>query len=233
MLTGQQILTRVGILLQDEEHVRWPLAELVHWINEAVDSILLAKPSAKSTSITIPLAQGTLQTVPTSGSPTPMRLMGVTRNVTMASGQRIGGRAIRPTIRSLLDTSEPNWHDRRHVPFRKEVRQIVFDEENPLEFYVYPGNDGTGMVEGIVSIRPALLIASGAPDLLASYAGTLGLDDVYSGAVVDYVAYRAQLKDDFAANTGRAAIHFQNFATAMGLKIQVEAATSPNRDRRR
>ncbi|PTM61899.1 DUF6682 family protein [Phreatobacter oligotrophus] len=233
MLSGVQILTRAGVLLQDEDHTRWPLPELVEWVNEAVDAILLAKPSAKSMTIAIPMVEGTLQKVPTSGSPTPLRLIGVTRNVTVSGQTRIGGRAIRPVIRSLLDTSEPDWHDPKRVPFRKEVRQFIFDEENPLEFYVYPGNTGTGVIEGVVSYRPPLLTPSAAPDDVASYGGDVGLDQIYSGAVVDYVVYRAQQKDDFAANQGRAAIHYQNFATAIGLKIQVEAATSPNRDRKR
>jgi len=233
MLQGVQILTRAGILLQDEGHVRWPLPELVHWINEAVDAILLAKPSASSTSMTIPMVAGTLQSVPQSGTPTPLRLMGITRNIVAAGPPRVGGRAIRPVIRSVLDTSAPNWHDSRYVPFHKEVRQFIFDEENPLEFYVYPGNTGQGLVEGIVSTRPAPLVASGDVNTIDSYAGNVGLPEVYSGAMVDYVAYRAQQKDDFAANTGRAAVHYQTFATAMGIKIQTEAATSPNRDRRR
>ncbi|CEJ15945.1 hypothetical protein BN1110_06296 [bacterium YEK0313] len=236
MLRGRDIMVEAGQLLQDEEHVRWPLAELGGWINAAVDAILLAKPSASSTSIVMPLQPGTLQQVPQSaapGAPTPLRLLGINRNIITAGPPRAGGRVIRPTKRSLLDAQEPNWHDRRHVPYRSEVRQIVFDEENPLEFYVYPGNDGRGLVEAIVATRPARLAPTGDPTLLDSWLGDVGLSEIYSEPIVDYACYRAQQKDDYAANMGRAAVHYQNFATAIGLKIQVEGATSPNRDRKK
>lgn len=232
MLTGRDVMERAGILLHDDEHIRWPLPELMRWVNEAVDAILLAKPSASSATIVVALQQGTLQKVPTAGSPAPLRLMGLTRNILTDGAIRVAGRAVTATIRSLLDKVEPNWHDRRYLPYRREVRQFTFDEENPREFYVYPGNDGTGLIEAIVATRPPPLAATGPDDDLASYQGPVGLDDVYSGAIVDYVCYRAQQKDDEASNTGRAAIHYQNFATAIGIKIQVEGATSPNRQRR-
>lgn len=232
MLTGREVMERAGILLHDEDHVRWPLHELARWVNEAVDAVLLAKPSASSATIVIAMQAGTLQRVPTTGTPTPLRLMGLTRNILEDGATRTAGRTVTATIRSLLDKHEPNWHDRRHTPYRREVRQFVFDEENPREFFVYPGNDGTGKVEAVVATRPAPLAATGPADDIASYGGSLGLDDVYSGALVDYVCYRAQQKDDEASNTGRAAVHYQNFATAIGLKIQVEGATSPNRQRR-
>lgn len=233
MLTGRQIMKSAGTLLLDEEHVRWPLAELANWINEGVDAVLLAKPSAYSASIVMPLQRGTLQQVPQTGSPQPLRIMNVTRNIVSDGPPRIAGRAVRPTIRALLDTQEPNWHVDSAMPFKREVRQFVFDEENPLEFYVCPGNNGQGRLEVVVSARPARLVPSGPPAEMASYEGEVGLHEIYSGPLVDYVCYRAQLKDDIASNTGRAAVHYQNFATALGVKIQVEGTSSPNRERRR
>lgn len=233
MLTGRQIMEAAGILLQDEGNVRWPLKELCAWVNQGVDAILLAKPSASSTSVVLTLAAGTLQSVPQSGSPTPLRLLGITRNITAIGPPRVAGRMIRPTERALLDAQDPYWHDGKRTPFKTEVRQFTFDEENPLEFYVYPGNKGGGMVEAVVATRPPALTAAADDAAIASYEGDVGLSQVYSGALVDYVCYRAQQKDDFAANSGRAAIHYQNFATAIGIKIQVEGATSPNRERRK
>ena len=231
MPTGREIMEAAGTLLLDEGFDRWTLPEMRKWVNEAVKAVILAKPSAYSRSIVVTLQAGTLQVVPQAGTPKPLRILSVTRNITSEGPPRVAGRAIRPTDRTMLDVQEPNWHDTRYVRFRKEVRQYTFDEENPLEFYTYPGNDGTGMVEAVVSALPADIVATGDVDAIASYDTEIGLQDIYLGPLTDYVCYRAQLKDDVAANVGRAAVHYQNFATAVGLKIQVERVTSPNRER--
>jgi hypothetical protein len=231
MPTGREIMEAAGTLLLDEGFDRWTLPEMRKWVNEAVKAVILAKPSAYSRSIVVTLQAGTLQVVPQAGTPKPLRILSVTRNITSEGPPRVAGRAIRPTDRTMLDVQEPNWHDTRYVRFRKEVRQYTFDEENPLEFYTYPGNDGTGKVEAVVSALPADIVATGDVDAIASYDTEIGLQDIYLGPLTDYVCYRAQLKDDVAANVGRAAVHYQNFATAVGLKIQVERVTSPNRER--
>lgn len=228
MPTGREIMVRAGRLLGDETFVRWTLPELCDWINEAVRAIILAKPSARSETRALNLVEGTRQSVPSAPAPTPLALIGIVCNLTSAS-PRIPGRAIRATTRAQLDAHEPNWHNPGIVRYQREVRQFVFDELNPLEFYVYPGNTGTGAIEAVLSILPAPLKAAGAADQLASYAGEVGLPEPYSGPILDYALYRAQTKDDTTGNAGRAAAHFAQFATAIGLKIQTEGAHSPNR----
>ena len=224
MPSGQDIMVRAGILLNDEAYVRWTLAEMAQWINEGVRAIVLAKPSAHPTTVVIALQKGTLQHIPAAA----LQLLWLTRNVMAAEEPRLAGRAIRPTPRAQLDAQEPNWHSAAAVRFRKEVRQFVFDEQNPRDFYVYPGNDGTGLVEAVVSNLPAPLAATGEPADIASYGDDLGLPEPYSVPLLDYVLYRSQLKDDLGGNAGRASGHYQQFATAIGLKIQIEAASSPN-----
>lgn len=231
MLTGLAIMEAAGRLLLDEGHVRWPLPELADFINDGVKAILVAKPSAYTRSIPVSLQEGTLQYVPQEGTPKPLRILSFTRNLDSAGTPRVAGRAIQTTPGNLLDAQEPNWHSSKYVRFRKEVRQVVFDEENPLEFYTYPGNTGTGFVEAVVSALPAAIVANGDENLIASWDVDVGLQEIYLPALTDYVCYRAHQKDDLAANTGRAAIHYQSFATAVGLKIQVERVTSPNRER--
>lgn len=228
MPTGREIMESAAILLADEDHIRWTLPELCRWINDAVRATILAKPSAKSESRAISLSEGTLQRVPTAPTPTPLLLIDVVCNLTSAA-PRVAGRMIRPIARAQLDGQAPNWHDTRYVRFAKEVRHVVFDENNPLEFYVYPGNTGDGIVEAVLAVLPAPLEASGDVNAIASYEGEIGLPEPYSVPVLDYVLYRAQSKDDTAGNGGRAQYHYVQFANAVGLKIQVEGASSPNR----
>lgn len=228
MPTGREIMERAGILLNDEAYDRWTLPELAQWINAGVKAIVLAKPSAKSESRAISLARGTLQAVPTTPEPTPLRLLGIVCNLT-DDDPRVRGRMVRPADRAQLDAAEPNWHNERFVPFRTEVRQFTFDEAVPLEFYVYPGNDGNGIVEAQLSVLPAALAASAAVDALASYEGDVGLPEPYSEPLLDYVLYRAQSKDSTDGGQGRGNDHYMKFATALGIKAQTDTASSPNR----
>lgn len=229
MTTGAEILQRAGILLQDEAFVRWTLPELAGWVDQACLAIILAKPSACSSSRVLTLVAGTLQTIPTEADePKPLALLSITRNVSAAGPPRVGGRTIRATSQAMLDAQDPHWHDPQRTRYAKEVRHYVYDEQNPLEFYVYPGNTGAGLVEAILSQVPTPLAATGDPTLITSWGGTVGLPEPYSGPILDYVLHRAFSKDDLAGNAGRAGQHYAQFASAIGLKIQVEGASSPN-----
>lgn len=225
MPTGTDIMARVGDLLNDEDHIRWTPAELCIWINEAVRAIILAKPSASSASQILTLVAGTLQAVPAPA----LSLVRLVRNLkTAATSPRIGDKIITPVARDILDAQDPDWHDSSKTPHQKLVRHCVYDEANPREFYVYPGNNGQGIVEAIVATLPTPLAANGDAALPASYSAEIGLPEPYSVPVLDYVLYRCQSKDDTGANAGRAMAHYQQFASAIGLKIQVEGATSVN-----
>lgn len=232
MPTGTEIFNRAATLLNDADHVRWPLPELCDWLNEGVHSIVLAKPSASSLTTVLKLLYGTHQFLNTElelpDGHKPVMLLGLLRNISSVTQPYTGGRTIRRTDRALLDTTEPNWHDRNFVPFRRDVRNLVYDELVPLEYWVYPGNDGTGYVEAELAVLPPPLVATGNVHNLASYGGPIGLTDLYGGPLLDYVLYRCQLKDDIDGAAARSAVHFQQFASVLGIKVQVEAAHTPN-----
>ncbi|MEK1928574.1 MAG: DUF6682 family protein [Pararhizobium sp.] len=228
MPTGREIMELANVILNDVDNVRWPLREIAKWINEAVRAIVLAKPSASSATTAIQMVAGTLQRVPETGVPTPLALTRLVRNLKDNTLPRQGTRIITATSRVLLDAQDPNWHDMTRTLPKKQVRQYVFDEATPLEFYVYPANDGTGWVEAVLSFLPKALEASAADNDLASYEIDVGLPEPYSVPILDYVLFRCFSKDDLGQGPGRSAAHYQQFASAVGLKIQVEGATSPN-----
>jgi hypothetical protein len=229
-VAASELIRRAGVILGDESYVRWTLPELCGWLNEGCKAIVLAKPSAKSSSVILTLQAGTLQVLPADY----LALLRLNRNLkTNAESPRVGGRMIRPTTRDLLDAAAPYWHDPAKTPYRAEVRQFIYDNENPREFYVYPGNNGSGIVEAVVSEAPATITATGATDEIGSYATNIDLDDVWEAPIVDYIVYRAYLKDEtYAAQGSRAQMHFGQFAQAVGIKQQVETNTSPNTDAR-
>lgn len=232
-VTVATLLAQAGVLLQDDQFTRWPLPELTSWIDDGIRAIVLAKPNAGPISIIIDLVPGTLQTIPsldTSSNAKPQTLLSLTRNIRATTPSVLAGRAIASTNRLSLDGRMPEWHDERRVPRQAEVRQFYVDPLDPTRFWVYPGNDGTGRVEAIVSAVPAPLQPTGAPDQLASYQMPIPLlRAVYATPLLDYVCFRAQSKDDVAANVGRANAHYTAFATALGIKAQAEAGSQPNR----
>ncbi|MDA4845947.1 DUF6682 family protein [Hoeflea poritis] len=225
MSTGKEILDNAYLILSDSDKVRWPLAEMVAWLNEGIKQIVLIKPSASSMSIEIDMVEGTRQAVPQSGTPTPLRIIDFERNITTTGNNGSQGRIITPVSRDILDAENPRWHDKSYRRFKTEVRHGVFDEDNPLQFYVFPGNDGNGKIAAVVSHLPA-------PITVAGYESEdTGLAATYDPVLTDYVLARAFLKDDLTSNPSRSQYHSQLFGAALGLKIQVEGATSPNQRR--
>lgn len=226
-MKARDLMVSAATILLDEDAVRWPRAELASWMDEGVSQIISVKPSAASTLILIPLSRGTRQSLP--DDPSIVQLLDIIRN---AEGDRgAAGRMVRATTRAELDTNQPRWHDPSYVPFAKEVRQFVFDELLPRDFFVFPGNDGFGSVEAAVSKVPATVMSRATGDLatLDAWDIPIGLPDHYQSALLDYVLYRAFSKEDPAASLQRATTHYQTFATAIGLKSQVEASTSPGK----
>lgn len=231
MPTGKEIIERAQRLLVDEENVRWTLPEIVDWINEGVLAIVLAAPQANAATRKFSLAEGTMQSIQAADGFAPLRLLDIVRNVSDASDNARPGRAVTIVSRGQLDAIEPNWHDPRYVRFRKEARHYTFDEQNPLEFYVYPGNDGTGVVDALFSFAPEKIVPNppnADPDKIDSYTGNVDVQEPYAVPLVDYVCYRALSKDDLQGAPGKAMGYYQSFANAVGIKLQSDTGSNPN-----
>lgn len=226
-INAKDILDRARRVLLDETNVRWPLPELRLWLNDALREIALLKPTAYSDSIIVPLAVGTLQHVPSNCA----AIMRVIRNLKSSqSTPREGAGAVRVVDITMLDASSVNWHDDAKVKYRKTVKNVAFDAADPRAFYVYPGNDGTGIVEAIVSRLPVQIAAPASNvDSLTSYDASLDVQDIYANALVDYILFRAFSKDSqYSGSVQRAAAYYGLFANALGVTVQNDAARNPN-----
>ena len=214
----QSVIDRVQTTLQDTTGVRWPVVgELVLWINDAQREIALLKPDASAKNTTITLAAGTKQDIPSDGN----RLLRAVRNMSAASGGT-GKRSVRLVQREVLDAQTPDWHDPTvtgDAAHTDIVKHYVYDEQNPRNFYVYPGISGDAYLEIIYSANPSTV----------TQGDNLDIPDIYANAVMNYVLYMAYMKDaDYAGNNQRAASHFQIFTTSITGKGQVDALTTPN-----
>ena len=230
MFTARDIFEKAGILLNDTGKLssvrRWPLLELCGWLNDGLGAIVIQKPSATAKNVTLPLVRGTLQTIPDGY----VSILRPVRNMRNESSDRQPRRTISVVSNEQLSDVNPAWHDEYSVNYAQQVKHFVVDEVNPRAFYVYPGNGGTGAMEAVLRAEPQVV----APlneyvDELSSYEVEIELEDIYAGVLLDYVLYRARSKDaQDAGSATRATLHYQQFANALGIKINVEANTSPN-----
>jgi hypothetical protein len=215
------VLSRASKALSDVDEVRWTAASKLEYFNDGLLEIAVQKPSAFSRTVELPLAAGTLQTVPEAYS----GLIRAVRNVTGDAGAtpRAGGRAITPTRRDILNDQFLDWHSAATIPYARTVQHVIADEFEPRQFYVFPGNDGTGIIEAIVALIP---------DAIASpitSATTAPLDRVYFNALADYVAYRAYAEDTILnGSVQRAQAHYQLFQQALGIRQGIEGAANVN-----
>lgn len=221
-LTGANLIDRIQDTLQDTTSVRWPEAELLRYINDAQREIVNFKPEASATHANVTLTTGTEQTLPSGG----LRLIKVTRNVSDATVSATGRRAIRIVDVDILDSQEPDWHDPTvtgDAAHGTVIKHYAFDPDDPKKFYVYPGVSGDAYIE---------IVYSGTPTDLSATSDTISVDDIYGNAIVDFVLYKAYLKDaEFAGNQQRAGTHYQLFTSSISGGGQAEVNLNPNLDK--
>lgn len=221
-LTGTNLLSRIEDILQDTTSVRWPEAELLRYINDAQREIVNYRPESSAKTDNVQLVAGTKQTLPADG----LRLIKVTRNMSDTSGGATGKRAVRIVNVDILNTQEPDWNDPNvsgDAAHGTVVKHYIFDEDDPKNYYVYPGVSGNAYLE---------IVYSKIPTDLSSASSNLDIDDVYGNAVIDYVLFRAYQKDsEYAGNAQRSQVHYQLFLNCIGQGLQAQELISPNNDR--
>lgn len=141
------------------------------------------------------------------------------------SGSATGGRAIRIVDFDILNTQEPDWNDPTvtgDATHGTTVKHYVFDQDDPRKYYVYPGVAGSAYVE---------IVYSKSPDDFSSTSSTLDIDDIFANAVIDFVLFKAYLKDsEYAGNVQRSSQHYQLFVNSLGSGTQAQNLINPNFD---
>ena len=209
-MLASDIIDRARIVLQDTESARWADAELLKWINDGQRAIVVVRPDASTLNTTINLTTGTKQAIPADG----IRLMDVVRNILANNG---AGRAVRYVDREVLDSHDPSWHMSTAAV---TVKQYVYDNRDPKNFYVYPPAAAGAKLEIIYSKNPTDVAAAGS---------TLALEDIYAEPLLNYVLFRAYSKDaEYGANAGLSDKYFGIFQALLGIKSRKDSAYSPD-----
>lgn len=209
------IINKVADQLHDIDHVRWPVDDLLYWLNEGQRAIAILRPEAKTVNGAVQLVAGTKQTIPAAG----IRLHKITRN--MGEDGTTPGRALRPVDADVLDQFNPDWHT---DTADSEALNYVFDGNDPLTYYVFPPQPAAD--QGCVE-----LAYSASPDDVVDVADLIDISNVFQSALLDYIMFRANTKDsDYAGKDRVAAAQYGLFLNSLGLKAAVDKAVSPNKN---
>lgn len=215
-VTAQSIIRRVVETLNDTTSVRWPVAELVRYLNDGQREVGTYRPDALVSGATHNLVAGSKQALPANG----IKLMDIVRNDSTSS------RAIRMTNRQILDAQIPNWHN---LTGATEILHFIYDPRDPLVFYVYPPAAASGAaVYMIYAGTPTAITEPADGSTYANVSGNIGVPDIFANALTDYVLYRAYTKDtEYAGNAARATAHYQAFTNALTVEANATAVASP------
>lgn len=209
-LLASTLIAQASEIVQDEKNILWETSQALDWLNDAQRAIVAVRPDSSTSNKPVVLAPGTKQSI--SG----LRLMAVTRN--MGDDGLTPGRAIRLVERGIKDDFEPDWH---FVTASTEVKEYIYDDRTPQEFYVSPP------VHATTTVQIEIVEAVDAP-LIASEASVITLDDHYSPMMIEWVVYRFLSRDsEETPNLQRPAMHFQNFFTLLQAKVQPDMAINP------
>ena len=222
-LTAADVMKRANITLNDAGLVRWTAPELREYLNDGMREIAMSKPNAVTDTVEISLVSGTRQTLDSAY----ISIIRVHRNLDSVDADpegRAGGRAIRAVQRETLDSIMPGWQDPDTLAYSDVVDHVMVDIANPREFFVVPGNDGTGVIEATVSVLPTDVPEPASNPLqIESYTTTLDVPEIYRSPLVNYILYRAYAKDSESANAAnRSQAHYAAFQQALGIKAQAD-----------
>jgi hypothetical protein len=214
------LIVRAKTLLQDEDSVRWTVAELQYWLNDAYKETIGLRPDANTQTAEYTCVAGPRQVL-TGSFPNAIRLVEVVRNLATTSNKY----SVRLTDRRSLDTQRRSWYS--DTP-SASVELYMFDPRTPKEFLVYPPASTAARLEVIYSVLPLEHALSDTELSNPETAETIRVDDIFATALFDYMMYRAYSKDaEQTAMLQRAVAHYQAFQSALGTKQQVDAASQP------
>ena len=212
-LSAQSIVQRVVGTLQDTTSVRWPVAELVRYLNDGQREVILYRPDATIKNVSHTCVSGPKQTLPADGA----KLIDIVRNTS--------GGAIRQVPREIIDAQTPNWYT---IAGSDNAVHFMYDPRDARVFYVYPPATTSTSVELSYSAYPTDVAEPADGADYTDVVGNLDVPDIYGNVIIDYILYRAYTKDsEYAGNAQRAMAHYQSFANALGIEVQGTTGVAP------
>lgn len=216
--TAQSVIRRVVDTLQDAAATRWTTAELVRYLNDGQNEMLIYRPDAFATSVTLTLVAGAKQAVPSTAA----KLLDVVRNSAETSTKK----AVRIVNRQLLDSQYPDWHV---ATATVNTVHYMYDPIDPRVFYVYPPATTLARLDVVLANYPTAVAEPAASTTFTSVTGNISVPDILATALMDYIAYRAFNKDaEYANNATRAQTHYALFTNALNTDYKGTTGVVPS-----
>jgi len=191
MATANDLTSRAAAVLNDPGNANWSAADLLVYLNDGLQLMVLRVPEQFATVQDIVLVAGAKQALP---APSALLL-----NVLKVAS----GRTPRLVDRAALDAFSPSWQ----AAAQGETREWAYNPKDPFVFWVSPPAVAAAALTIETADYPAVLAGG----------STVPVDDAYHPALVDYVVYRALSKDaDYAADDNRAGFFYTRWVEATG-----------------
>lgn len=214
-IKAQSIIRRVVETLQDPTSIRWPVPELVRYLNDGQREIKLHRPDTVRQTGDIALVSGSRQTLPANAD----KLIEIWHN-------KASKRAVQMVDRRILDDQTPGWHA---LPGSADILHYTYDPRVPTEFFVYPPALGGNTLVGAFSVNPTDITEPADGSLYTAVIGDIQIIDSLANALQQYILARSFMKDsEYAGNAARAQAHYQMFADAMGIEVKGTIGVAPS-----
>ena len=138
-LVGTTVLDLAAKQLNDAGNVRYPRADLCDFLTFALLEVAAFRPKALGTRLTVSLATGAAQSVPAGA---------------IAFLDAVGKQIV---DRATLDATDPDWMDRAPTT---PVRDVMFDDQDPRTFWVYPPSPTGQQIQIIAAQTPPTVTPS-------------------------------------------------------------------------
>lgn len=209
------IIRQVAELLQDPTSIRWPVPDLVRWLNAGQREILMNRPDLFNKTATVACVAGTKQALPADG----LKLIDIQRNDATSK------RAVRMCNREILDSQMPGWHS---LAGAAEIVHFMYDPREPRAFWVYPPATTAAALMVNYSATPTDIAIPADGGDYSGVTGNVSVPDENTNALTDFIMYRAYMKDsEFAGDQTRANTYYTLFANALGIDIKATIAVGP------
>lgn len=205
------LVNEVATILNDmevgHEHTRWPVAELLNYLSEAIYTIVNGKPSIFVSVTQLSMAPGSTQRLPDEYS----RLLDIHFNINKDGSE---GPNVLPGVYNLQQAFQ-----KAGCPSEGVVEVYSAYPGSERYFWVDPpvpaGLNYTPKVQALVMVAPQQITALSQP---IQFPG--GSAQLYQGALIDWMLYRCYSKDEESATSyERSQAHFKAFQVYLGLAM--------------
>jgi hypothetical protein len=208
--------TNIADVMEDTGFTQYTEASILLWLQDAIRQLAAERPDEFTTTKNLQLLPASNSSGPFQVGAADLRLIKIVRN--MGAAGNIIGKAVRgPVKQEEQDLVNPDWHTEPSVGWMKEY---IWDETSPRQFYSYPQVPTSGFyVEVVVASMPVIPTES---------TDTIAVEDTYIPALTEWVQFRLFSRDN--EDTGayqKAQIHANLFFALIGSKKQVDFRIAP------